>query len=371
MEIRDPIHGNIEINETVDRIIDTPEMQRLRYLKQLDMSYLVFPGANHTRFEHSLGTMQVTRELLSNLYGRENEYMYAGLLHDIGHGPLSHLSEGIIGRLMKKDHEQLGEERIRSSEIKDIISDAGLSFSRVMSYFKARSGADIVSGTLGSDRIDYLMRDSHYTGVAYGVIDYERIKGSITMHKGKVALMERGVAGAESMLIARYFMHSNVYTHHAKLIASKMLQYSASAAIENGDFGVEEFAQMDDGQFLSRVIASKRPSACRIASRVMERNLFKRAFYGSADISGVEEIENAVMKLGLKRDEFIAHVVRLGGVSDDIMVVGKDGDELGRLSKLSPFIGTLSGVLKGSNRLVVACDGKNIGKVRAAVLKAL
>ncbi len=371
MEIRDPIHGNIEINRTVDRIIDTPEMQRLRYLKQLDMSYLVFPGANHTRFEHSLGTMQVTRELSTNLYGGENEYMYAGLLHDIGHGPLSHLSEGIIGRLMNKDHEQLGEERIRSSRIKDIISDAGLNFRKVMSYFKGHSGADVVSGTLGSDRIDYLMRDSHYTGVAYGVIDYERIKGSITMHKDKVALMERGIAGAESMLIARYFMHSNVYTHHAKLIASKMLQYAAAAAIENGDFDAEEFSRMDDGQFLYRAMAAEHDSARRMATRVMERDLFKRAFYGSANISSVNEIEDAIMKLGLERDEFIAHIVKLGGVSDDIMVVGKGGEELGRLSKLSPFIGTLSEILKGSSKLVVACDIRNICKVRDVVLKAL
>ena len=97
LEIRDPIHGNIDVNETELKIINTAPMQRLRYIKQLDMTYLVFPGANHSRFEHSLGTMQVTKELVKSMYGdKESELSYVGLLHDIGHGPFSHLSEHLI-----------------------------------------------------------------------------------------------------------------------------------------------------------------------------------------------------------------------------------------------------------------------------------
>ena len=224
MEIRDPIHGNIDIDDTEAGVIDTPEMQRLRYIKQLDMTYLVFPGANHTRFEHSLGTMQVTKALLSSMGENEKEIAYAGLLHDIGHGPFSHLSEGFIKKYLKKDHEKIGEERITNSEIKDIISDSGMNFGRIVDYFRDADKIDVVGGVLGSDRIDYLMRDSHYTGVAYGVIDYERLKKRLIPYRNRVAIMESGVSGAESLLLARYFMHSNVYMHHAKLIASKMLQ---------------------------------------------------------------------------------------------------------------------------------------------------
>src|ERR1035441_551033 len=114
MEIRDPIHGNIELGQTECAIIDTPEMQRLKYIRQLDLSYLVFPGANHTRFEHSLGTMQVSKILFSGTLGKsEPEFSYVGLLHDIGHGPFSHLSEPYLEKKLGKNHEQIGVDRIR------------------------------------------------------------------------------------------------------------------------------------------------------------------------------------------------------------------------------------------------------------------
>jgi HD superfamily phosphohydrolase len=152
LEIRDPIHGNIKLNETESKIIDTPEMQRLRYIRQLDVAYLVFPGANHTRLEHSLGAMDVTKTLISTIYTEEvPEFSYVGLLHDIGHGPFSHLSDSIIKRYLHRDHEQIGEAVIRNSEIRDIISGSGLSFDKIMKYFKDESSIDVVGGPLGSD----------------------------------------------------------------------------------------------------------------------------------------------------------------------------------------------------------------------------
>ncbi|MDE1870666.1 MAG: HD domain-containing protein [Candidatus Micrarchaeota archaeon] len=373
IEVRDPIHGNILLDETESRIIDTPEMQRLRYIKQLDMSYLIFPGANHTRFEHSLGAMQVTKELVSRTYGDdEKEFPYVGLLHDIGHGPFSHLSEHFIKEIAGRNHEQIGEDIIRNSEIKDIISDSGMSFKKIMSYFNEADRIDIVGGILGSDRIDYLMRDSYYTGVAYGIIDYDRIKSRIVLSGDRIAILESGISGAESIQIARYFMHSNVYTHHAKLIASRMLHRAIASAIENRVFDVGRLERMYDDELIGRLLNSGIEETARMARRVMERQLFKRAYYGKLhrDIHA-GEIEDAIEKAGYGKSSFIVHIVSLGGGSDDINVVDSDGNHVGRLTELSPLMQTLSGMLSGSRRLMVACDEKDVNSISGIVKRAL
>lgn len=369
MEIRDPIHGNIEVNPTECRIIDTPEMQRLNYIKQLDLSYLVFPGANHTRFEHSLGTMYVAKMLFSETLGKKDpEFSYVGLLHDIGHGPFSHLSEPYIEKYLKKDHEQLGVERIKNSEIADIISDSGMSLNKVLAYFQGSEKIDVVGGTLGADRIDYLMRDSHYTGVAYGVIDYHRLRAKLVLHKGRVAILEGGVAGAESMLIARYFMFSSVYMHHTKIIAATMLRNAIGGALEAGTFGADEMASMSDAELLLNIMRSKDKEAAGLVKRISQRKLFKRAYEGgfSADFD-LDELKSAIMKAGFGRNDFVAHVVTFSGGGDDVVVVDEDGSPMGKLTEVSPFIKTLNQVLKDTKKLIVACDRKDTEKIGAIV----
>jgi len=368
LEIRDPIHGNIDLDETVAKIIDTPQMQRLRYIRQLDMTYLVFPGANHTRFEHSLGTMQVTRALLSSINEKEEEMPYAGMLHDIGHGPFSHLSEDLIKLHLKKDHEKIGEEVVRNSEIKDIISDSGLSFDKVMDYFTNPSKMDIVCGALGSDRIDYLMRDSHYTGVAYGVIDYERLKKRLVMHNGRVAVLESGISAAESMLLARYFMHLNVYMHHTRIIALGMLQRAIGLALDSGIIDAQELSMMHDEQLIGRLLGSGSEHVSEMTKRVIGRKLFKRAVYKRVNtVIDTNELEKGIVEAGFDKNDFVVKIVNLAGGSDDIDVVDLDGNLTGKLTELSPLIKALSGVLTNSGRLIVACDKKNAERVREAV----
>lgn len=371
MEIRDPIHGNIEINDTEERIIDTPEMQRLRYIKQLDMTYLVFPGAMHSRFEHSLGTMQVTKELVAKTYKEKGpEFSYVGLLHDIGHGPFSHLSEHFMKKYLGKTHERIGEDRIRNSEIKDIISDSGLSFSRIMSYFKEAYDIDIVGGTLGSDRIDYLMRDSHYTGVAFGIIDYDRLKNRMMLSKGKVAVIHGGISAAESMLIARYFMYTNVYTHHAKMIANKMLQNAIGIAIESDVLDAKELANMYDEQLIHRLLNSKVKSVSGLVDKIMKRRLFKRAYYKTINYEvDTKGLEDAISKAGLDSSDFVVHQVSLSGAKDDIDVVDSKGASMGKLSTVSPLVKTLGELLSDSKTLLIACDKKNKEKVEGIVKK--
>ena len=371
--MRDAIHGNIGFDETECKIINTPEMQRLRYIKQLDMAYLVFPGANHCRFEHSIGSMHVARELARHIYvGEEKELSYVGLLHDIGHGPFSHLSEFAAKKYLKRSHEQIGEDVLVSSGIKDMLEDSGLSFKKIVGYFRDPEGVSLVGGALGADRIDYLMRDSHYTGVAYGIIDYERLKGMLAPSDRGVAITEAGISGAESLLIARYFMHSNVYMHHAKLISAKMVQNAISSAIEAGEIKVDELMSMTDNRLVEALMSSKEKSARGMIERIMDRRLFKRAYYEniSRDI-GAEELELAIENAGFNREEFVVCIRSLKGENDDVVVVGKDGGRVGMLTELSPLIKTLTGVLAGSKKLLVACDRKNVDRIGQTVKKFL
>jgi HD superfamily phosphohydrolase len=369
MEIRDPVHGNIEVDRTESRIADTPEMQRLRYIRQLDLSYLVYPGANHTRFEHSLGTMHVSKVLFSDSLGRkEPEFSYVGLLHDIGHGPFSHLSEPFLEKYLGKNHEQIGAERIKKSEIADIVSDSGMSLNRLLSYFKESDRIDVIGGPLGADRIDYLMRDSHYTGVAFGVIDYHRLRAKMMLHRGKVAILEGGIAVAESMLIARYFMYSSVYTHHTKIIATMMLRQAIESALEEGAFDAKEMAGMTDEQLLLAIKRSGGRESGGLVKRISERRLYKRAYEGEVGKGlKVAELKREIMAAGFGRDEFGLHIITMGGGGDDVLVVDDDGSKVGWLTEVSPFVKTLTGVISSSRKLIVACEKRNAGRIGAIV----
>lgn len=369
MQIRDTIHGDIKLNDIEDKIVDTKEMQHLRYIKQLDTTYLIFPGANHTRFEHSLGTMQVTKEISKNIYGDNgNEFSYVGLLHDVGHGPFSHLSENLTEKYLKKNHEQLGEDIIRNSEIKDILSNSTLSFDRIMSYFKDPEKIDVVGGTLGSDRIDYLMRDSHYTGVAYGIIDYDRLKTRLLLYKDKVSISEQGISGAESMLIARYFMFHNVYAHHAKTIANKMIVKAIEIALENDVFDAKTLSRMSDEELVYSLENSNTKKSVELIKRIKERNFFKRSYYNKVkkDVD-IEKLSDEIVDSGIEKDEFIVHQMNFGAKNDDVDVVDPDGTYIGKLTEVSPFVHTLMEVNKTSKKLLVACDKSNILKINSIV----
>lgn len=370
LEIRDPIHGNIDINDTEFKIIDTQEFQRLRYLKQLGLTYLVFPGANHSRYEHSLGVMQATKDLEKTTRMNKPELSYVGLLHDIGHGPFSHLSEVFIKKYLKKDHEKIGEDRIKNSEIRDIISASSLSFDKILRYFRESENIDIVGGAVGSDRLDYLMRDAYYTGVAYGLIDYDRLKSRLVLHDNKIALLESGIPAVESMLIARYFMHSNVYRHHTTIIAVMMLQGIIGTAIEAKEFTPKELIEMHDEQLMGRLENCKSEEVSTIANRIRNRRLFKRAYYEkiSSDVDG-KEIEDALTGAGFSSSEFGVEVIKISGSSDDLIVVDSEDNVVGKLAEVSPFIKTLNGVLSSTTRLLVACDKKNKEKVESIVKK--
>ncbi len=369
--IRDPVFGNIELSEVEARILETKEMQRLRRIKQLGNAYLVYPGATHSRFQHSLGTMEATKRLSRQLFGSEMEALsLVGMLHDIGHAPLSHTLDSQYEQHLGKGHEQLGLDLIFGSEIWDIISGSSISKREFADLFSGKERGKVVTGALGSDRVDYLSRDAYYTGVALGIIDFNRIIGKTRLYKNSPAIEKGGIVGAESLLIARYFMFSSVYTHHAVEIANLMASKAAGMAIDDEAVDPEKLYRMSDQELEDLIMGS---SGRKLQERIDYRKLYKRAVYSDMEASSKisrSEIDGALSKSGLEYDDYVTTVIsyKPGG---DISVVAEDGKCLGDLGMLSPLINTLNKVMEDKRTLLVACDEKNIGKVKRVIGKIL
>ncbi|MFH1285429.1 MAG: HD domain-containing protein [Candidatus Micrarchaeota archaeon] len=277
--IKDAIHDNIKLSDFECALLDTEEMQKLRGIKQLAVAYLVYPGANHTRFEHSLGTMHLTGEFCESFgLGKEETSLLraAALLHDVGHVAFSHDGETVAKNAFKLDHEKLGEEKIKNSKLADIISANGFSPSEIISLLRGKGNGQLITSEIGADRMDYLLRDSHYTGVAYGVIDYTRLIETAKMHKGKLLIEAGGLTSVESLLIGRFLMFSAVYLQHAVRIASSMLHKALIYGLEERALSREQFLALDDSSLL-RALESGRKSKA-LSLRLQKRILYKRAF---------------------------------------------------------------------------------------------
>jgi uncharacterized protein len=226
--INDPVFGFINIqSELVFDLLEHPWMQRLRRIKQLGLSNLVYPGANHTRFEHTLGTVYLMRQAIATLrlkgHNIEEEEAEAAviaiLLHDIGHGPFSHVLEHSI---VEVNHEQLSALLI---EVLNHQFDSRLSLA--LQIFENRYHKkflhQLVSGQLDMDRLDYLARDSFFTGVAEGVVGIDRIIKMLDIHDDRLVVEAKGVYSIEKFLIARRLMYWQVYLHKTVLAADAQL----------------------------------------------------------------------------------------------------------------------------------------------------
>ena len=266
--IRDPIHGNINLDPEVKNIIDTPVFQRLRYIKQLGFAYLVYPGANHTRFEHCLGTYALTKQILT-INNESNKPMeLAALLHDIGHGPLSHTLESQFVKQYSLDHEQFGERLIK--EIKDKFQTT--TATEVLREYRKQDS--ILTGDIGTDRMDYLARDAYYTGVTFGHVDIIRLASVI--QTSPLALRFKGIQAAESLIMARYLMFSSVYFHKTNKIAGKMIARVVSDFLKNEK--PDEVLKMNDYQFLYS-LREFGELENKMVTRVLNRNLYKVQTY--------------------------------------------------------------------------------------------
>lgn len=273
--IRDSIHGNLEINDYEKKIIDTVEVQRLRRIKQLGFTYLTYPGANHSRFEHSLGTMFLSSRLADSLNLDEYQKQIvriSALLHDIGHAPFSHVSEP----LLDEPHEDYVLKIIKNSKLNDIL-DEKFEIKKIddIIHGKGKLGP-MISGDLDMDRMDYLIRDSHYTGVAYGKIDVERILTNLKLEK-RLILDFKGVQAAEFALVARYFMYPTVYQHHTTRIANAMARRAFKEAIDLDIINIEDMYKFDDNDLISLLRKTDDDFITDFMFRLDNRRLLKNA----------------------------------------------------------------------------------------------
>jgi hypothetical protein len=273
MIIKDEIHGTVEFSPLEARVIDSEDFQRLRRIKQMSVTNLVYPGANHTRFEHSIGTAHLSA-LIARKLGLGPEIVAKvklyGLLHDIGHTAFSHEGEDIVKKYVG-DHEELGKKKLVRGPIADIICENYRS-GEIAEVGKSPYGS-IISSDLGADRMDYLKRDALNTGVAYGIIDIDRIIHTLAMQKGGLCISKGGLEAAEYLLVARFMMFSTVYMHHTVRIATAMLYRAMEGAIEDGTVEPGDFARFDDEEAMARLLGSKKGG--RYALALQKRKLLK------------------------------------------------------------------------------------------------
>ncbi|MDP3066964.1 MAG: HD domain-containing protein [Methanobacteriaceae archaeon] len=283
--IRDSVHGDLQIEEFEVLLSDTPEIQRLRRIKQLGFTYLVYPGANHSRFEHSIGTMYLAGRLADNLE-LEPEVRtllrICALLHDAGHGPFSHVSEDVLDA----PHEKLTSRLIKESSLGDILSEK-YNIKKVIRIIRGEGPlGQVISGELDVDRMDYLLRDSYYTGVAYGIIDVERLINNMHLEKEHLTLKRKGVQAAEAMLLARYFMYPSVYQHHTTRIVNAMFRRCLRRMLEQDVISSHEIYRYDDADIICAA-RSQTGYIQNIIRRLDNRQLFKRVYALKLD-----ELEN-------------------------------------------------------------------------------
>lgn len=224
--IYDELHGYIGLTELESHIIDTPIFQRLRRIKQLSAAWLVYPGALHTRFSHSIGVMHVMGIIAEKLArdgyipGDDIQLLrIAALLHDIGHYPYSHTLEAYYLKIDGPSHEQLARHIIlRDPDLSDVISSSSIDPWEIISIIEGRHKEPVYNMLLGSDldadRADYLPRDALHTGVTYGVIDLHRIIDTLTVGEdGALAVSYKGLHAVENFYVARMHMYKSVYYH--------------------------------------------------------------------------------------------------------------------------------------------------------------
>ncbi len=289
--LRDPVWNNIRVDEQTLELVDTDVFQRLRYVRQLGWTYLVYPGATHSRFEHALGTHHLSRRTLALLCESQDAASIseeelgvvraAALLHDVGHYPFSHALEE-IGAL---HHEDVARPLITEGHVATLLRAqfADGAPERVFDLIRGQSTSalqGLISGSLDLDKIEYLKRDAFMCGVPYGEIDVDRLTNSMVIvedpasGRRTVGVLEKALSALESLLFAKYQMYRNVYWHHAVRSATAMYKRLVEDAIEAGVIDAMSLAHYTDEGLMHR-LESAWPTQLLIALK--ERKLYKRA----------------------------------------------------------------------------------------------
>ncbi len=344
MEINDPIHGFIGLTEIEAKVINSVPYQRLRRIKQLSGGHFVYPTAEHTRFGHCIGAMylagMVGKRLLGGLgLGNDTlqEVRIAGLLHDVGHGPFSHVFEESLIEQRGWNHEDVTEWIIRKSELGDLLEDGGVSKNRIANLVRGRRKrktdsivSSIVAGQVDADKMDYLIRDSFYCGVNYGLVDIHRLISSMEASSDLVLQFDLAARGAlESFLVARYEMFLNVYYHKTvrsvEIMLVKMMNAANSVLNLTGFSTPEEFLVLDDMSLISQIRridpteSEDAKEAVKMVNMLDSRVLYKSAF--EKVLHTEDRFVSKVLTKRKVRESIEEEIADVAGVSSDEVIV--------------------------------------------------
>ena len=328
--VREPVWGTIALDGTARRIVDSAAFQRLRYIRQLGLAHLVYPGASHTRFDHALGVYHLIRRAIESLAARgglagvdgvERRLVpLAGLLHDVGHYPFSHALEELEEPLIPGHHEALTGRFLEDPDVRGALeSVAADGVERVESLIRGASASPLqglVSGSLDLDKVEYLKRDARFCGVPYGEVDVERLLNSLMVldapedGRPEIGVHEKGVAALESLLFSKYQMFRNVYWHHGVRAGTVLYKRIVFDALGSALIRPEELVGKTDEALLfllaERAEAGSSASAgservARMVDALQRRRLPKRALEVVAAELGTEAGAWATSDAPLKR----------------------------------------------------------------------
>lgn len=327
--INDPVYGFITIDdELINDIIAHPYYQRLRRIHQMAMAHLVYPGAVHTRLHHSLGAYHLMRCALQELISKGIEISpeeqqaskIAILLHDIGHGPFSHALEQVLAEGMH--HEEISKLLILELN-KQFGGRLQMAIDIFTDKYPKKFLHQLVSGQLDVDRMDYLTRDSFFTGVNEGVIAYDRILKMLTVHNGELMVEEKGIYSIEKFLVARRLMYWQVYLHKTVLSAEQMLQHIIKRAKfvsaqcqeplnrfihDSASASLKQFCDIDDCDVMMAIknwCSHEDKVLSMLSQGIIDRKLLKVKYFPEPVDQGLldEKIQDACTRFGLTKDD--------------------------------------------------------------------
>jgi HD superfamily phosphohydrolase len=412
--IKDSVHGHVRLGDLAAELVDTPAFQRLRHIKQLSTVRLVYPSANHTRFEHSLGVYHLASRAVEGLGVDADTAAHvraAAMLHDVGHGPYGHQTEGIIRRATGRDHDDVAWLLTDADrEVCQVLERNGLDPERVAALIDGEGAlGSLVSGELDVDRMDYLVRDAHHTGVPYGTVDTGRLvnelrlagdaarpgpvtrsdavvgrsdaavgdAASVDPDDAALVLDEGNVATAESLLVARSLMNAVVYRHHVSRVAGAMLERACERYLDRTETDVESFRRMADHDLLVEL----RDRVPALGERIERRDLYKRAVWaglgevpaGTVDAGRAEEraAEREIAEaVGIDRDAVIVDVPSRPALKESGSTVVVDGVPQ-RLEDASELVAGLRAAERRRWTLGVYCPAERVDAVADAARDVL
>lgn len=397
---KDPVHRYVHVRDQVIwDLIATKEFQRLRRIRQLGTTYFTFHGAEHSRFNHSLGVYEIIRRIIDDVFDGRPEWdpeerllsLCSALLHDLGHGPFSHSFE----KVFHLDHEEFTQEIIvGNTEVNQVLSKVSPHFPKKVAEVIAKTYENklivsLISSQLDADRMDYLLRDAYFTGVSYGHFDMERLLRVMRPKEEQVVFKYSGMHAVEDYIMSRYQMYWQVYFHpvtrSAEVILTKILHRAKQLHDEfysfkqhpihfyslfEDEMTLEDYLKLDESVILYyfQMWQEEEDSILSdLCTRFMNRNLFKYVDFDPAKQFKVHsQLENLFEQAGIDPDYYLVvdsssdlpyDFYRPGEEEERLPIhLLKSNGELSELSRASDIVDAISGKRRTDHKLYFPAD---------------